>query len=184
MNRGTGRKARTNPRIVLWDSVCCIDYLNKDGSARSIASIHLYDEAIVGRIAIVCSALAMTETQFVANRDRETSDRMLDDFFQAVQPIALDPAVAVAARNLQLDHPGALEVRDAIHVATALVHRIEFLLTNDGAGVGGSPKNKKPMISQSGKLGGGSLQIVTPAWYVENQHPMDLLEFGHGTENG
>ena len=164
---------------VLWDSCVCIDFLggNARFPARAEHARLLFREHFEERLLVMCSAMAAMEVRHVEGApDPEESERRIVDFFRDVEPVAFDQSTARDARLLLRDHPGKLQQRDAVHVATALATRCEFLLTNDGDGNMGQKRKERPLLPLSGLLGGDPvLQIVTPEAYWNERHSKDLI---------
>lgn len=154
--------ARRVIRKVCFDACVVIDALGVNESRRVPAS-EIVARAENGEIQIHVSALALIETTKIKGIPDEQQESTILEFFNEdyieVETVARD--VAKKAREIRASHN--IDQFDSIHVATAITHTCEALITTDGIKVGRKPGEKK--LLDFDKLIEG-LRIITPDEYL------------------
>lgn len=116
-----------------WDTCCFLAWLNNEAGFAD-ACEDVIQCAEVGKLIIVTSAVTLTEAyKLKGHAPVVDSDRVrLQDFFDRsyIRVRNLDRSIAESAASLLQTHPG-LNSKDAIHVATALRHKIPRMDTFD-----------------------------------------------------
>ena len=133
----------TKIRRVAWDSCVFIDCLERrEGRIEFIEPMVREGEA--GKLAIVCSTLAIAETIHINNMGEEKERNAITQFFRNdyVHIYAADETVAGIARDIR--RVSKVRSEDAIHLATAIHMECDALLTNDGDTADGKPKKLPP----------------------------------------
>lgn len=91
----------------------------------------LWEKMDSGHITVITSQLAELETIVVPIRNRDK--RLMDDFemlLASVQLKAIDRRILRQAAQLRASYQ-RLKTPDAIHAATALIERVDAVITND-----------------------------------------------------
>jgi predicted nucleic acid-binding protein len=127
----------------VWDSCTIINYL----AGRQVAADcqFIINQAERGELEIVVSAFAEAEVVKLDGELQQDSEELIREFFgrNYIIRAALDIPVAALVRELVRNNKG-LKPYDAIHIATALHHKIPILETYDermiklGSGKSGS----------------------------------------------
>lgn len=136
-----------------WDANAFLGWLNDEqDKAHECESVLAAAEA--GKVQIVTSALTLTEVIKLKGKPRLTKDKedTIKAFFENDFIIVrdVDRFIAEKARDLIWSFSG-LHPKDAIHVATAVMLKMNVLDTFDG-----------PLIKLSGKIGSPKLTIARP----------------------
>jgi predicted nucleic acid-binding protein len=148
---------------VYWDSVCFLGILNKELDKVSKCKGTI-EQAENGQLKINTSALTLTEVIKLKGKPRLSRDKeqMIIDFFKHEYMIIhnVDRRIAEHARYLIWKYP-ALQPKDSIHVATAVIRKIPTLHTFD-----------EDLLALDNKLGAIKLRICQP----DIAHQMELGE--------
>ena len=117
-----------------WDSCAFLALLeNEPGTADACAET--LQDAQQGEFIILTSALTVAETLWLKDGPRLSSDKadMLNAFFKGryIRVVNVDRRIAQASQALVWDN--GVRPKDAIHVATALLHDCPILETFDRA---------------------------------------------------
>ncbi|MDE3201622.1 MAG: type II toxin-antitoxin system VapC family toxin [Acidobacteriota bacterium] len=136
-----------------WDANAFLGWLNDEqDKAQECESVLAAADA--GKVQIVTSALTLTEVIKLKGKPRLTKDKeeAIKAFFENDYIIVrdVDRFIAEKARDLIWSFNG-LHPKDAIHVATAVILKINVLDTFDGR-----------LIKLSGKIGAPKLIIAHP----------------------
>jgi predicted nucleic acid-binding protein len=136
-----------------WDANAFLGWLNDEpDKVDECESVLAAAEA--GKAQIVTSALTLTEVIKMKGKPRLTKDSeekikaFFENDFIVVRDV--DRFIAEKARDLIWNYSG-LHPKDAIHVATAVMLKMNVLDTFDG-----------PLIKLSGKIGSPKLTIARP----------------------
>lgn len=139
-----------------WDSCCFIGWLAEEEN-KVAACKEVLDIAEAGRLTIVTSTLTLAEVIKLKGHHAlpPESEERIDQFFKREFIVLrqVDRKVGELARRLCWQ--SGIDPKDAVHVATALIHGISALDTTDG-----------PLIRKSGLQidDYGPLQIAWPRW--------------------
>ena len=114
----------------LWCSCIVIGFLAGEEALQEHCP-HIIEQARMGQLEIVVSAVAMAETAYLKELPPQEAEALIQEFFAPdyIVPVAVDPTVARAARAHIRQHH--LKSLDAIHLATAEVWRFPILETTD-----------------------------------------------------
>lgn len=147
------------PRPIYWDACCFISILSNEANADDCLKVVRAAEA--GDVVLVTSAISLVEVIKLDGKMpvRETEQQKVDDAMLGphFRIREVDRTVAQLARRLIWDH--GVEVKDAIHVATALDASITEMHTTDG-----KLTKLSPLIVQ----GHQQLTIREPQWLDPN----------------
>lgn len=115
----------------LWDACVIHDYLDSTPKA-AINARHIVDAARRGDLEIWVSEFSHVEVAYLASeKDSAKAETIITDFFDEsyIVPVSLDPFVSKKARELIRKY--RIKGKDAIHVASALVHGVPIVETFD-----------------------------------------------------
>lgn len=135
-----------------WDSACCFGYLN-DQAGRAKECERVIKEAEVGACEILVSAFTLAEVLYLKGPNggafpKESRDKIRNFFRRSYIVVAdVDRFVSERAQDVFWDYN--VKPKDAIHVATSLIHAAHYLETYD-----------EPLIGLSRKLGGDPQLVV------------------------
>lgn len=138
------KTAPTKSSLRCWDTSAFIAFLEKE-KERIKQCRQVIRAAEEGKTIIYASTFAITEVcrpRGAGGRKFADAAADLDAFFFSnpfIRVVAVDRRVAVEARTLCWDH--GMKPPDAVHIATALIHRVPVLETFD-----------KGMLNLAGKL--------------------------------
>ncbi|HLN30459.1 MAG TPA: type II toxin-antitoxin system VapC family toxin [Gemmataceae bacterium] len=146
------------PSSAYFDSCLFIELLQKGNPGRFGDCEDLWQKAVRHDLWIVTSAIAIVEVHKLGKTpgDDEESKTILR-FFEH-ERIAVRPAdrqTVEMAHELARSH--GLACMDAIHVATALIAKVQVFYTYDGP-----KKGRKGLLKQNGKIGNPPLSIQQP----------------------
>jgi predicted nucleic acid-binding protein len=138
------------PTKIYWDSVVFIDLIEETpGRISRLQSV--IERAMKQEVVIVTCALTMVEVVKLKNLNLldEDAERRVTEFFENayISVRNVDRFVAEAARPIV--RKDGIKPPDAIHVATAILSKVEVLHTFD-----------QPLLKQNGKVDG--LRIEEP----------------------
>jgi predicted nucleic acid-binding protein len=115
----------------LWDPCVIHDYL--DGTPRAAPHAkHIVDAARRGELDIWVATFAHVEVAYLASeKDTRKTEKIITNFFEEsyIVPVGLDPFVSKRARELIRTYH--ISGKDAVHVASALVHGVPIVETFD-----------------------------------------------------
>jgi len=138
------------PTKIYWDSVVFIDLIEETpGRISRLQSV--IERAMKQEVVIVTCALTMVEVVKLKNLNLldEDAERRVTEFFENayISVRNVDRFVAEAARPIV--RKDGIKPPDAIHVATAILSKVEVIHTFD-----------QPLLKQNGKVDG--LRIEEP----------------------
>lgn len=141
--------------LVYWDSMLFVYRIEKHPDW--IGDLQLFtDAAERGELRIVTSAYSLVEVAKMPNASTlsEEQERLIVDFFENEYIVVrnIDRFVAELARDLIRKYK--LPTTDAVHVATAILSKVDVLHTND----------KDHLLPKDGKIGKPGLRIEQPYW--------------------
>ncbi|MBN1763958.1 MAG: PIN domain-containing protein [Sedimentisphaerales bacterium] len=153
-------------RIIYWDSDCFLGLLNKevDKIEKCKGTIQAAEN---NTLIIVISAITIAEVIRLKKKPHLTqaSEKTISDFFKNdfISVINVDRRIASKARQLMWKY-SALQPKDSIHVATAILQKIDTLNTFD-----------EGLIKLDNQLGNPALHICYPdiAYQQEFEFPED-----------
>jgi predicted nucleic acid-binding protein len=169
---------KSGKRIIYWDATCWLAWLYDERAiwpADVITGLEdvVYEieanNTILLRSAIMRSEVIVTRLTV----DQEALYRKLlrrPNF----QEKDADPRVMDRAGEIREYHRlkgQSISTPDAIHLATAIIYKVDEFHTMDGLQKGGSKKRK--LLSLSGDVGGYNLKIVHP--YPRRTPPAELV---------
>lgn len=136
-----------------WDSDCFLGWLQaEDGKIEPCRQV--LNLAARGDVEIITSALTIAEVLHLRGHDPILADRrqQVIDFFKRsyIVPMSITRRIAEDSREFVWDH--GVKPKDALHLATALVAKVDVFNTFD-----------LPLIGKSGKLGDPALLIQIPS---------------------
>lgn len=135
-----------------WDSDCFLGWL-QDEADKAEACRAVLQEARLGNISIVTSALTIAEVLVLKGHERIASNKrvMVEKFFKSEFIIvrSVTRRISESARVLVWDH--GIYPKDAVHVATAIDAKLATLNTFD-----------RGLMKKSGLLGEPRLIIEKP----------------------
>ncbi len=138
------------PTKIYWDSVVFIDLI-EETPGRIYKLKPVIERAMKQEVVIVTSALTMVEVVKLTNLNLldEDAERRVTEFFENayINVRNVDRFVAEAARPIVRKH--GIKPPDAIHVATAILSKVDVLHTFD-----------QPLLRHNGKVDG--LRIEEP----------------------
>lgn len=145
-----------------WDADTCFSWLKREGDEdRYLRCQAVLDAAASGKAQLFTSPWTLTEVLYfndgrrnLKKRDREQIEAFFQNRYWTY--LNLDRWVAAKATELFWEHH--VSQKDAIHVASALIHEIEVLHTFD-----------KGLISRSGEFAfknGAKLKIERPSFQL------------------
>ncbi len=151
------------PNSAYWDACVFIAALEKLNKDRVDACLDLVRQAKSGELVIVTSAWAIIEVNKLDDLEkatgvlREDQSKMILDFFENpyIKVRQLDRATAELAHELTRTH--GLTNADAVHVATAILAKVDVFYTYDDA-----KKKRKGLLRHDGKIGKPPLSIKRP----------------------
>lgn len=151
-------------RRVLWDSACCLAFLKAE-AGRVEQCEEVLDQAKVGNVEIVLSALALAETLNLAKMPAipKSSRETVRKFFGRSAFVVADVTRRIAERAQDLVWDYGVSPKDALHVATALEHAVPVLHTFDG-----------PLMQRSKRLGSSPKLVICAPGDDEEQIKMRL----------
>ena len=143
--------------IRYWDSCCFIGWLAEEEN-KVDACKEVLDIAEAGRLTIVTSTLTLAEVVKLKGGHSPLppeSEERIDQFFKREFIVIrqVDRKVGELARRLYWQL--GIDPKDAVHVATALIHGVPALDTTDQALIKKSPVRFEDY---------GPLQIAWPKW--------------------
>lgn len=130
----------TNPTKIYWDACCWIGLINQEPD-KIVQCEHVISLAESGDIEIWTSHFTLAEVykRKCENADvglDEAGDRAFEDFISQdrlnVKMVNVDYPVGILARRLLRAHPELRKPQDAIHLASALIWRLDEFHTFDG----------------------------------------------------
>lgn len=132
---------------IYWDSDAFLGYFNNEPDKQSKCE-GVLQAADEGAVVIVTSALTLTEVLYVKGKSKmDVSKRdLVDQFFKSdyISVHNVTRPIANMARDLVWDHN--VRPKDAIHVATATINKVEELNTFDEKLLGLDGKTGKPIL--------------------------------------
>lgn len=136
-----------------WDSVCFLGWFNAEPDKVACCE-GVVQHAEKKEVKIVTSALTLTEVIKIKNHPQLARDNedIIRQFFQNEFIVIrnVDPFVAEYARDLIWEH-GHLRPYDSIHLATAVLHKVDVLDTFDDH-----------LLRLDGQIGNPALRITSP----------------------
>jgi predicted nucleic acid-binding protein len=128
--------------LIYWDADVYLSYIEDQPDRAPLIEL-LLEDARVGQIELVTSAISIAEVAFAASErlaDRLSIDveRKIDGLWAVGAPtrvVEVYPLIAHRARNLMrqgVENGWALKPHDAIHLATAQQLRADEIHTYDG----------------------------------------------------
>lgn len=166
------------PEVRYWDTGPILAWLKREAH-------HLPDvEPVIratdeGRVRLVTSSVTLVEVVKLDQKNAPVTvppedAELIRKFFQrsALSVRALDSLTTGIARQLIWDH--GLEVRDAVHLATALRWKIPLLETYD----------RKDLVRLSGKVGTPPIEIRLPRYDAPPEGDTEVSTAGIQTAFG
>lgn len=136
-----------------WDSGAFLAFFNEElGRVKHCRQV--LEAAERGEIRIITSALTLTEVVHIKGRQRmdEQKESIIRDYFEKKYIILIDVnrKIAEFARKLIWKN-SQLQPKDSIHVASAILSKVDALHTYD-----------EPLLNLNGKIGEPPLLIQEP----------------------
>jgi predicted nucleic acid-binding protein len=155
-----------NDRVVYWDSCVFIDRIEGANTERVPALRAMTDAAAKNDLKIVTSAFTLAEVvklKALVSPDYDQKEILIRDFFdnEYIFVRNVDPRVSGLARRIVRDHK--IKPPDAVHVATALLTKVDVLHTYDGPLTNFTGRIRYPDIT------GVPLRIEEPKWEWQQQ---------------
>ena len=149
----------TKPSAVYWDTNTFIHRLERSESCIEVLE-RISDAAYNDELLIVTSSFTLCELAKVKNPlglAPEEQERMIVEFFENPYIVlrTVDRAVGIKAREI-LRYKQSIKGKDAVHLATAVCHRVPVFHTFDHG-----------LISMNGAPCLGSLHVQEPTWVCE-----------------
>ena len=168
-----------NENVVYWDSCTFIHRIQQTPEHIDVLR-QITDAAEKDKLSIVTSAFTLCEVAKV-NKDvpdilPEEQERLIVDYFENPYIVlrSVDRAVAKKAREI-LRFKESIKGKDAVHVATAVLHGIPIMHTFD-----------RKLQTLTGAPCIGSLRIQAPSWESGTEKPqfrtMRLFNFDEDIE--
>lgn len=115
----------------LWCSCTIINYLAGKPEAEACRQIIEQIKHEVGRHEIVVSIMAETEVVQLGDLASDEAEKAILEFFGRDYVLRANLDVPVAERTRKLVRAYGLKPQDALHVATALYHKVPIMETFD-----------------------------------------------------
>ena len=148
---------------IVWDSCIIIDAIQQTAGRYQFIEPML-TRAMEGNLKIVISAASIMEVLYLRDFAAQGMDqleqddiirRWLDNSFIIKRTV--DIPISLEARTLRVAHQGLTQT-DALILATAVVYKVDTLVTYDGNTVGG----RVSLLGLDGQIGAPPLRIKTP----------------------
>jgi predicted nucleic acid-binding protein len=153
------------PSSVYWDACLFLEALQKKNDDKLNCCLAMIESAKKGDLVIVTSAFTFSEVIHLEHLEetegisREEQTKMILEFFEnpfiSVRP--LDRQIGEMACQFTCTH-SPLTGSDAIHVATAIVAKVDALYTWDVK----KGRKRRGLLIHDGKIGTPPLRIQTP----------------------
>lgn len=140
-----------NPKIICWDTNCFLALFNKEQDRVDICNA-IVEDAKKGKIKLYTSFLTICECVKIKDEYASEAEIIIADFFKHryIIPVAIDDKVSRITRSLVREQK--LDVKDAIHLATAISIKADVLQTWDG----------DDLLKLNGKIPNIKTQIAKP----------------------
>lgn len=150
----------------LWDSSVIIGYLTGQVDIKTDCD-QIIEQAERGELEIVVSTIAQGDVAYIPGKSVVESESLIQEFFSRryIVTAAVDIPLVRIVRRLIREHGAGLAAFDAIHVATAIQHKVPIIETTD-----------PHLLRLDGKEGNPKIIIRRPKY----QGPVKLNLFGSG----
>ena len=140
-----------NPKIICWDTNCFLALFNREQDRVDICNA-VVEAAKKGEIKLYTSFLTICECAKIRDEYASEAETIITGFFKHryIIPVAIDDKVSRITRSLVREHK--LDVKDAIHLATAISIKADVLQTWDG----------DDLLKLNGKIPNIKTQIAKP----------------------
>ena len=173
----SGSYAKTRMAREYWDTCLFLAYLRNRPEEQ--VTVDVIDSLLRRALAPASDVTIVVSTMVVAELPRRESDdpaqwRAIGDLFLANHPNVLVVAgslpIGLRASEIGTEHPG-ITPSDAMHIATALVARVDVFLTLDGVRRRGRAR-RKDLLQYDGLIGHPRLDIRPPEMPPGSQMPL------------
>ena len=149
-----------NPKIICWETNCFLALFNKEPGRVEICNA-IIEAAKRGEIKLYTSFLTICECAKIKDEYASEAEIIITGFFKHkyIIPVAIDDKVSRITRSLVREHH--IDVKDAIHLATAISIKADVLQTWDG----------DDLLNLNGKIPNVKTQILKPT--IEFQPTLD-----------
>ena len=140
------------PKIICWETNCFLALFNKEQGRVDICNA-IIDAAKKGEVELYTSLMSYCECAKIRDEYASEAEEIITSFFKHkyIIPVAIDIKVSRITRSLVRDYN--MDVRDAIHLATAISIKADELQTWDG----------DDLLKLNGKIPNIKLKIVEPS---------------------
>lgn len=147
-------------KAICWETNCFLALFNKEQGRVDICNA-IIESAKKGEIKLYTSYLTICECAKIKDEYASEAEEIIAKFFKHkyIIPVAISYKVSRITRNLVREHK--LEVKDAIHLATAISIKADELQTWDG----------DDLLKLNGKIPNIKLEIVEPAVEFQTTFP-------------
>lgn len=141
----------TKPKIICWDANCFIALFNKELGRVDICNA-IVEAAKHGELRLYTSFLTICECAKIKDEYASEAEVIITGFFKHryIIPVAIDDKVSRITRSLVREHK--LDVKDAVHLATAISIKADELQTWD----------RDDLLRLNGKIADIKTQITKP----------------------
>jgi predicted nucleic acid-binding protein len=150
-----------NPKTICWETSCFSAIFNKE-SGRTEVCKAIIEAAKKEEVTLYTSYLTMCEWAKIRGEYASEAEDKIVEFLKNpyIHLVAIDLTVSRITRDLVRNYK--LNVRDAIHLATAIKNKVEVFHTYDN----------DDLIKLNGKIADVNIVICQPAFIVQ----ADLFE--------
>lgn len=156
-----------NPPLVYWDTNVFIAFMKKEPNRLDDIE-YMVDKTERGKLIVITSPFTFTEAYKINDKDCHEYIEDVRKFFNHDyrRITVMDGSSGFMTQKLR-NTQNNITWQDSIHVATALLNNVDFMLTYDGE----NPKHEDPLLALHDRLSFISdetrkLQIITPKDYV------------------
>ena len=152
-----------NPRTICWETSCFIARFNEEHSRVDICKA-IIEAAKRGEVTLYTSYLTMCEWAKIKGEYATEADDTITKFLKNpyIHLVAIDLAVSRITRNLVRDY--RLDVRDAIHSATAIRKKVDVFHTYDN----------DDLIKLNGRIPEVDIIISEPTFDFQTEMPYQI----------